>query len=78
MWHKLLPDEYLYHLSHPIPLLVEMTQRNLGITLNDRVLAELDRARGPIPRSTAIQLIIQERLGIDSPSSQLAGVGDGE
>jgi hypothetical protein len=55
-----------------------MAKRFVGLSLETSTLKALDSFRGDIPRSRIIERLLQERLKLESPSSQLAGVGDGE
>jgi metal-responsive CopG/Arc/MetJ family transcriptional regulator len=53
-----------------------MTRQNLGITLNDRIVSQVDAIaeREDMPRSRVIEQMIKERLGIASPLG-VAGQG---
>ena len=48
-----------------------------GFTFEPSTIEALDHYRGDIPRSRIVERLIQERVGISSPS-ELAGHGDGE
>ena len=52
-------------------------KRFYGFTLDPDTVTALDVFRGDIPRSRIVERLIQERVGISSPS-ELAGHGDGE
>jgi len=54
-----------------------MPRMFVGFSIDPVVISALDKVRGDIPRSRAVERMICEQLGVNSPS-ELAGHSSGE